>query len=354
MYEEKEIDAKKEKKLKSMDESKNYDEDQKETPKRKLVFKADWVSIFIKLILLLGISFLIIYLFTKFNNGNEEHIFAKNLETMKTAAYSYFKEEEHRPVVVHEEIDLSLQDMIDASIIEPLVDSKKNLCDSTTSYVSLLKKEDTKYLLDVFLTCNGVQKSSQYTFYYNNTDSLASNSTKEEQNVLYEQRRKVKEPETYECPDGYILSGRSCYSNVQTLSTKAVPKYKVTPAKNTKATYHKEEVDYDYVNAIVKTGANQYVCPSGYTLTSGKCRKIVQASLQKKITYSCPYGGKLSGKSCIVETALMQKAPTYSCSKGTLVRENQCQITTNVSKKCRYGAYDSTKKSCYEIGRAHV
>ena len=344
--------------------------EEKETEESKISFHPDLASLAVKLIILLGFIFLIIFVVTNIKKHNENTKFNKNVETMRASAYTYFKDEVNRPVEEQEEIDISLGDMIDADMIDELKLSNKVICDKNISGIAVTKINDTKYNLDVNLTCGEKSKTENYTLNYNSlkkgsssnvkestsnndsnkaTTTTNNNKDTEEENLttMYELRRTIQAEASYQCPDGFTLVGTKCYSNVNVLKASAVPIYNVKPAKNVKASYHREEVDYEYADAIVRKSAATYTCPSGYTLVNNTCQKIENPYSKNKITYSCPSGYTLENNKCVIKTSLVNKAATYKCSKGTLTKDNRCKIVTNPTVSCKAGTYDSSKKMCY-------
>ena len=344
--------------------------EEKETEESKISFHPDLASLAVKLIILLGFIFLIIFVVTNIKKHNENTKFNKNVETMRASAYTYFKDEVNRPVEEQEEIDISLGDMIDADMIDELKLSNKVICDKNISGIAVTKINDTKYNLDVNLTCGEKSKTENYTLNYNslkkgsssnvkestsnndsNKNTTTTNKDTEEENLttMYELRRTIQAEASYQCPDGFTLVGTKCYSNVAVLKASAVPIYDVKPAKNIKASYHSEEVEYEYADPIVTTGKDILSCPTGYNLINNVCQKIEDPYPKNKTTYSCPQGYTLNGTKCTTTTAVVNKAATYRCSKGTLTSDNRCKVTTNAVVSCKAGTYDSSKKMCYIV-----
>ncbi len=340
---------------------------------KKISFKADWVSIVIKLAILLAFAFLFIYVFTKLKGDSSEKIFDKNVEMMRAGAYTYFKEEENRPNSVDEEYDLTLQDMINSSLISELKDKKKNVCDKENSYASLTKESATKYNLHIYLLCNGDSKEKDYSVTYKETKTTtkdnkdteekkdeqvkenSSNNTSNENNnttsdtsltTIYEYKKQVRSAESYDCPDGFVLNGQYCYSESKLLTVDATPKYKVIPASNTAANYSAPKTEYEYANPIVTKSASTLYCDSGYQLVNGVCQKTINATASNKTNYSCT-SGTLSGTNCIIKTKGTKVPATYSCNNGTLIGKSICRLTSSVKYRCTKGTYDKNKESCY-------
>ena len=330
----------------------------------KVSIHPDWVSIAIKLLILIGFIFLLIFAITNIKKSGENKTLNKNIELMRSSAYTYFKEETNRPVEENEEIDISLGDMIASDMIEELKLSKKVICDKEASYIAVTKVSDVKYNLDVNLTCGKKSKTENYVLNYNSLKSKASSNNKEPEKVsntvapsegettMYEQRRTIQAEARYECPDGFMLVGTKCYSNVAVLKASAVPIYNIKPAKNIPASYHREEVDYEYIEPV-KNNQVTLKCPNGYTLVNNTCQKSENPYSKNKYTYSCPDGYTLVNTRCIKTQPMTVKSAIYKCSSGTLTSDNRCKIIKNANVSCKAGKYDSSKKMCYVELNAH-
>lgn len=352
MYEEKEVKPKKEKKEKvkvpktSVKKTTENVELENTEKKKKFVLKADWVSICVKLLIFLVISFLIIFVYTKIKQGNGEEVDAKNLEAIKSAAYTYFKDANNRPSVENEEVQITLKDMEDTKLITELKDSKKNVCSKAHSYVSLIKKNSTKYDLEVYLSCGGVSKDANYTFTYSTKNETSGSNEKV---VLYELERVVASS-SYVCPEGYVLSGTNCYSNKVTLSTNGIPKYKVTPASDTAARYKKEKNDYEFVDPIETKTTVALSCSTGYDLVGEVCQKNGDVKSRLDTSYYCSQG-TLKGSKCLLTTEPISGGKSYYCSKGKIIND-ECYITTDVNYRCTKGKMDSDIDGCYTSYKA--
>ncbi len=391
MYEEKENIENEEKKVVISEDSEDFEE-----PKKKKEIHFDWPSILIKLLILFVFIFFIIFIINKVGKGNKNTLFNKNIETMRAGAYSYFKDEVNRPVEENEEIDITLQDMIDSDMVNQSNLADKLTCNSEVSHISVTKVSDTKYNLDVYLTCGEETRTENYTLNYrslknenssstakeekeetetvkdssnvsasqvsndsnkkssngssssvNSTSSSGSVSENNSKTTLYELSRVIQDNATYSCPDGFTLVGASCYSNIKLYKAKAVPKYQVIPSKKINASYHKDEVEKVYADPIVQTSAASLSCSSGYTLVGQVCQKTVAPTVKTSTSYQCPENTTLSGTKCVKTASLIQKSATYKCSSGTLTNDNRCKVTSSVSVRCKKGTYDSSKKQCY-------
>lgn len=307
-----------------------------------LRFKPDFVSILIKFGIFLFIAFIIIFAVTKIRLGSDRKSFADNMEKMKEVSYTYFKAEKNRPSLVLDEIDITLDDMVKGSLIKELKDKKGNVCSRDYSYVSMTKKSSEDYEMTVYLSCAGEAQTATYNITYpsDNNDDQKDNKT-----TYYELQRTVTNDETYSCPDGYVLKGTYCEKATETIA--ATPVYKVTPEKNTKASYKSSRSEYEYTDPIITIKENVLTCSNGYTLENGKCIKETSVKYKTSYTYSCPNGGTPSNGRCLFTTNTDYKDTKAYCSKGRLINGDECYVTKDYSFKCLTGKKDSTKHSCY-------
>lgn len=338
------------KKLKEKEITPKIDKTENSGKTKVIRFKPDFVSILIKFGIFLLIAFIVIFAVTKIRLGSDRKSFADNMEKMKEVSYTYFKAEKNRPSLVEDEIDMSLDDMVKGSLIKELKDKKGNVCSRDYSYVSMIKKSSEDYEMTVYLSCAGEAQTATYNITYpsssNNGDQKDSDDTKKDnKTTYYELQRTVTNDETYSCPDGYILKGTYCEKATETIA--ATPVYKVTPEKNTKASYKSSRSEYEYTDPIITIKENVLKCSRGYTLENGKCIKETSVKYKTRYTYSCPDGGTPSNNRCLFTTNTDYKDTKAYCSKGRLINGDECYVTKDYSFKCLTGKKDSTKHSCY-------
>lgn len=330
------------KKLKEKEIMPKIDKTENSGKTKVIRFKPDFVSILIKFGIFLFIAFIIIFAVTKIRLGSDRKSFADNMEKMKEVSYTYFKAEKNRPSLVLDEVDITLDDMVKGSLIKELKDKKGNVCSRDYSYVSMTKKSSEDYEMTVYLSCAGEAQTATYNITYpsDNNDDQKDNKT-----TYYELQRTVTNDETYSCPDGYILKGTYCEKATETIA--ATPVYKVTPEKNTKASYKSSRSEYEYTDPIITIKENVLKCSNGYTLENGKCIKETSVKYKTRYTYSCPDGGTPSNNRCLFTTNTDYKDTKAYCSKGRLINGDECYVTKDYSFKCLTGKKDSTKHSCY-------
>lgn len=348
-----------------------------EEPKR--INWADIVKKGVILLVIIGIIFLIIWLFTR-NNGNNidvDYGNDNNSNITDNSAYSesfinnyrYFHDTAKEYFLISElpengkTIKYTLQELIDKGLI--LNFSYKNgSCDSEASYV-YVTNNNGKYTMTTTLVC---EKEVAKT-----TEELGCNQlcndktcTKEEEKVEtttlgYQYKQAYQATETvYTCPSGYTKTGTGsntkCIKN-DSSSIKATKKVSYTcpdgydksgMGSSTKCTKKNNQT----INA---TEVIEYICKDGYTKTgegeNTKCYKNNNSTINAKYTlkYTCPDGYNQTGEGentkctkSVTKTINANANTTYSCSEGSLSGTN-CKISytynTNASSYyyCNYG-----------------
>ena len=341
------------KKIAQLDEDDSFVKEKEEEKKEKesktkkieikkwLGLKTDWTSILVKFGIFLLIAFFLIFTVTKIRQGFSKNTFTDNMEKMKSVAYTYYKVPTHRPAFVEEGVSMTLEDMEEGSLIGELKDSKNNVCSKDYSYVSLTKKSEDNYDLDVYLSCGGEAKNATYEVSYKEDTENTPTTT------LYELKRNVVSHSKYTCPSGYLLSGRYCIKMNQTEVQDAIPIYRVTPEKNVAAIFKTSGTEYEYTDPIKMVNEDNYVCPSGYTKNGTKCVKYGTVKYQTKTNYTCPNGGTPSGTRCLFTTYTDYKEEKGYCKNGRSINGDECYVTMDYSVRCIVGKKDSSRNACY-------
>ena len=106
----------------------------------------------LKVILVILFVFLLMWLIPRPNlDPLYNRIFNENILEMKDAAKSYFTVE-RLPEEVGDKEKLTLQEMLEMKLLLPIIDSDGAACDTTKSYVEIMKTE-TEYIIKVNLSC---------------------------------------------------------------------------------------------------------------------------------------------------------------------------------------------------------
>ncbi len=235
-------------------------------------------------------AFAFIFITTKLGQSSNSKVMEKNLEAIKNGAYQYFKEN-NRPLEKDEEYTVTLQDLIDDNFVEPIKNKKGTICDANQSEVTIAKNTSTKYLLSAHLSCDGNEMDKEFTLTY-----AAKSANSNASNVYYKlQKEVITDNYQYSCPNGYILSGKYCYTQGTTLTTSPIARYKTISEKKIRASYKKEEDRYIYVEPIISTTKDEYYCTSNNaTLVGTKC--MITKAYTTKMSCLSPYTKRKDGK----------------------------------------------------------
>lgn len=114
-------------------------------------YKFDWQNTLKKLIivLLIGISFFIIFLFI---NKDKTTYFDDNIKTMSAVAKNYYSQNEE----IKEQI--TLKEMIDKKMLNEFIDENGKTCDLNNSYAQINNKT-----IKIKLTCSTNQDIKEIT-----------------------------------------------------------------------------------------------------------------------------------------------------------------------------------------------
>ncbi|MEG2457395.1 MAG: InlB B-repeat-containing protein [Bacilli bacterium] len=113
----------------------------------------DWKDVVSKVIFLIIFVLLMLWLFPKVPNMTAFYsgVFRENMSYMKDAAKSYYTNE-RLPKNIGDSQEITLQEMINKSLILPFVDKDGVPCDTRASYVQVTKQQ-SEYSLKVNLVC---------------------------------------------------------------------------------------------------------------------------------------------------------------------------------------------------------
>ena len=244
--------------------------------------RGSWASFFIKGIIVIIFVLFTVWLLSLSNRGISDKldiltdkIFAENIDRMKEVGKSYFTTE-RLPEKVGEVKTLTLAKMYDEKLILEVKDKNGNACSATNSYVSVEKMEN-EYRMKVYLECG---EESDYIivimgcYDYCKTDICERreeeevkptptpvNPTPASNHTEYEYKKTT---------DGKWTDWGNWYawSKTEVSSTDYRQVEKKTVKEN--YSYDTKVTDTRYANYNVS-------CPSGYSLSNGKCVKTVKS-----------------------------------------------------------------------------
>lgn len=141
--------------------------------------KINWLSVFIKAVIVFIFILIIIWLITKINvNNTAIKELENNLETMEKVSIDYFKTID-LPLENGKSIKVTLGDLIEKKLIVSEENINKNDCDLEKSYSEIIR-EKNKYLVKTTLTCGKDTKTIQKDFLLKDCKNCNNDVTKDE------------------------------------------------------------------------------------------------------------------------------------------------------------------------------
>lgn len=239
--------------------------------------RGSWASFFIKGIIVIIFVLFTVWLLSLSNRGISDKldiltdkIFAENIDRMKEVGKSYFTTE-RLPEKVGEVKTLTLAKMYDEKLILEVKDKNGNACSATNSYVSVEKMEN-EYRMKVYLECG---EESDYIivimgcYDYCKTD-ICERREEEEVKPTPTPASNHTEYEYKKTTGGRWTDWGNWYawSKTEVSSTD----YRQVESKTVK-----EEYSYDTKVTDTRYANYNVSCPSGYSLSNGKCVKTVKS-----------------------------------------------------------------------------
>lgn len=123
--------------------------------KTKTRINVDWKSLLIKMVILLGVVFIVLWvisLFKKEEDVKPQSNLMANLQTMQEAAFDYFKGS-RLPETLNGKKKITLQEMFDTKLLIEFKDQNGNSCSTNESYAEATKISEDNYTIKVKLVC---------------------------------------------------------------------------------------------------------------------------------------------------------------------------------------------------------
>jgi len=134
------------------------------------------VGLILKIALIIVLLILVIFVVFKIKNNNSNNndnikdnsenallVFNNNMEILKSAGETYFFKEGNIPLEDGDLVNVTVNELIDNKLLTEVKDYDGNQCGYNTSYLSMIKNDDT-YELKVKLFCP--YKEDSVTYYY--------------------------------------------------------------------------------------------------------------------------------------------------------------------------------------------
>ena len=114
--------------------------------------KINWLSLFIKIVIVFIFALILIWLVTKITNSTKKsETFKNNINNMEEAAVNYFKEID-LPLEKGKSIEISLEEMLEKKLIISIKDNLKASCDTNKSN-SKITRQKKNYNIETTLVC---------------------------------------------------------------------------------------------------------------------------------------------------------------------------------------------------------
>lgn len=328
-------------------------------------------DIFIQLLFIILFIFILVWLFpTKASINNQyadingkldaltSSIYGNNLRTMKEAAVSYYTTE-RLPQKVNDVKKMTLKQMIENHLVVDFVDGNGKACDTTASYVEVIKLEN-EYQMKINLSCTD---NDAYIIVhlgcYDYCKATGVCEKKETTVVTQNNPKPTPTPVVTTCNYEYklVTDGKwGDFGNWSSWSTSKVTENdyrKVEMKKEEVISGTKKVVTGTKTESLAATASTSKYCPAGYTANGDKCTRDANAyyvakcptgyTLTNGVCYgtqtttttidpTCPAGYTRSGAKCYKQSA-SQVTMTPSCPDGYKLSGNNCtkEVTTGAT-----------------------
>lgn len=144
--------------------------------------KINWLSLFIKIIIVFVFILIIIWLISKIINNNKlSETFKNNINNMEEVATTYFKKID-LPTEEGKSIKLTLEEMIEKEIIVSMNEDSKNTCNVKKSY-SKITRNKKDYTIETKLECGKEKDTITKKFSFKDCKNCNNNNKSNEQEI---------------------------------------------------------------------------------------------------------------------------------------------------------------------------
>lgn len=160
--------------------------------------RINWLSLFIKIIIVFIFALIIIWLISKIINNNKlSETFKNNINNMEKVSIEYFKSID-LPLEKGQSIKITLEELIEKKLIISVNNETENKCNLKDSY-SEIKREKDKYVVNTTLECGKEKETISSDFSLKDCSNCNQEESKKEEDknetVTYYEH--VKETVTY-------------------------------------------------------------------------------------------------------------------------------------------------------------
>ena len=160
--------------------------------------RINWLSLFIKIIIVFIFALIIIWLVSKIINNNKlSETFKNNINNMEKVSINYFKTID-LPLEKGESIKITLEELIEKKLIVSVNNETENKCNLKDSYSEITREKD-KYIVKTTLKCGKEKDTISSSFSLKDCRNCNQGENKKEEEkiekVIYYEH--VKETTTY-------------------------------------------------------------------------------------------------------------------------------------------------------------
>jgi len=141
---------------------------------KKFKLNINWLSLFIKLGILLVIVFIICFMIFRPKSNKNFVSLEANITSVKEAAIEYFKNNMSLENIGDYD-KVTLKEIQDGKFISSQEDNKGNTCDNEKSYAYLSKVRDDEFILKINMYCGKNEESKVYNLTTKDLTIIASN-----------------------------------------------------------------------------------------------------------------------------------------------------------------------------------
>lgn len=295
-------------------------------------------DILIQLLFIILFVFILVWLFPTKSSLNNQYdginnkldiltstLFNTNIKTMKDAAVSYYTTA-RLPQALKDVERMTLKQMLDEKLLVEFVDGNGNSCDTTKSYVEVIKLED-EYQMKINLSCT--DKDAYIIIHLGCYDYCSATGVCEKKEEI-----KITENKKTTCSYEYEKVTNAKWGDFGSWSGWTTTKvaetdYRKVETKTEKVLSGSEQIQTGTkVETISASGNTSTTCPTGYTRSGESCVRNATGYYIAK----CPSGFTLNSDG------------TCSGSVGT---------TTTTSPTCPSG-YTRSGSTCYKASSSTV
>ena len=151
--------------------------------------RINWLSLFIKIIIIFIFVLIIIWLVSKIISRNKlSDTFTNNINNMETVAVDYFKTID-LPLEKGQSIKITLDELIDKKLIVSVNQNGDNICNVNESY-SKITRETKNYIVETTLICGKEKNTITKKFSLKDCKNCNQSTTTKEENKNTENKQK--------------------------------------------------------------------------------------------------------------------------------------------------------------------